>query len=854
MTATNNDPVRHNRSTTDGKAERVDIPITGMSCASCASRIEQSLRSSPGVRSAGVNLATSRATVEYDPAATGVRQLMDRVKEVGYGTAGTARADFIVDDSARPSGSAQPLERHLNSLPGVADATFNLGTMQVRVEYLPGATDVGTIRKAIEEFGYDVGETSAESDSGTGEGSEAAVRRAEYEGIRRRFWVAAVLSLPVLVMAMSHGRIALLQFPGMNWLALALTTPVVFYSGAQFYRGGWAAFRHRAADMNTLIAIGTGAAYVYSVAATIAPRMFAAPHAMVSQPGMGGMTAVPVYFEAASVIIALILLGRMLESRAKGRTSDAIRRLMTLQPKTARVIREGQEIEIEVEQVVPGDIVQVRPGEKIPVDGLVKEGSSAVDESMLTGESIPAEKNPGGEVFGGTINKTGAFRFEATNVGRDTALQQIVKMVQDAQGSKAPIARLADVISGIFTPVVICIAIATFAVWFVAGPSETRFTLALVNFVAVLIIACPCALGLATPTAIMVGTGRGAENGVLVKGGESLETAHKLDTIVLDKTGTITRGVPELTDVVSLGGIDENELLRLVASAERNSEHPVGAAIVRGAEKRGLALSNAAEFRAVPGHGLEAMTEGRKLIVGNARLMTDRGVAIGGEERSEALASEGKTPMFIALDGVLAGIVAVADEVKPESAGAVAAMQRMGLDVVMMTGDNRRTADAIGRRVGITRVLAEVLPEEKANEVKRLQQQKRLVGMVGDGINDAPALAQADVGIAIGTGTDVAIEASDITLLRGDLRGVVTAIALSRATIRTVKQNLFWAFIYNVIGIPLAAGALYPLTGWLLSPVIASAAMSLSSVSVVTNSLRLRGFRPEKVPAGGAGA
>lgn len=844
------DGARHSRSTPDGTAERVDLPITGMTCAACANRIEKSLNRTPGVRRAGVNFATSRATVEYDPAATGVRQLMDTVRDVGYGTAGTARADFTVDDSARPSGSSQPLEKHVSSLKGVVSTSFNLGTMQVRVEYLPGASDVGSIRHAIEEFGYTVRDTSADSAS-SAEDSEANARRAEYEGIRRKFWIAAVLSLPVLVMAMAHGRIEALNFSATNWIQLALTTPVVVYCGSQFYRGAWMAFRHRAADMNTLIAIGTGAAYSYSVLATIWPEMFAGrtgtdPMAAMNRMGQGQM--VPVYFEAASVIIALILLGRLLESRAKGQTSEAIQRLMKLQAKTARVIRDGVEVEIEVEQVVPGDKVQVRPGEKIPVDGVVTDGASAVDESMLTGESIPAEKNPGDEVFGATINKTGAFRFEATKVGRDTTLQQIVRMVQDAQGSKAPIARLADIISGIFTPVVLCIAIATFAVWFVVAPADARFTIALVNFVAVLIIACPCALGLATPTAIMVGTGRGAENGVLIKGGESLETAHKLDTIILDKTGTITRGEPELTDVVSLGGLNENELLRLVASAERQSEHPLGAAIVRGAAARGLLLVDPSEFRAVPGHGLEAAVEGRKLILGNARLMRERGVAMGdGESSLDSFAVDGKTPMLVAVDGTLAGIIAVADQVKVESASAVREMQGMGLEVVMMTGDNRRTAEAIARKVGITRVLAEVLPQGKAEEVKRLQQQKRTVAMVGDGINDAPALAQADVGIAIGTGTDVAIEASDITLLRGDLHGVVTAIALSRATIRTVKQNLFWAFVYNVVGIPIAAGALYPFTGWLLSPVIASVAMSLSSVSVVTNSLRLRRFRPSAI-------
>ncbi|MGK2963466.1 MAG: copper-translocating P-type ATPase, partial [Gemmatimonadaceae bacterium] len=677
--------------------------------------------------------------------------------------------------------------------------------------------------------------------------SEDDARTAEYRDLRRKFWVAAVLSLPVLVMAMSHGRIAALDFPGANWIQLLLTTPVVFYSGAQFYRGAWAALRHRAADMNTLIAVGTGAAFLYSTAATFAPRFFTGTSSTETMPGMnmGSEPMVPVYFEAAAVIIALILLGRMLESRAKGRTSEAIQRLIKMQAKTARVIRDGKTQEIEVEQVVPGDMIEVRPGEKIPVDGVIRDGASAIDEAMLTGESMPVDKSVGDEVFGATLNKTGAFRFEATKVGRETALQQIVKMVQDAQGSKAPIARLADVISGIFTPIVLIIAVATFAAWFVLAPVDVRFTMALVNFVAVLIIACPCALGLATPTAIMVGTGRGAENGVLIKGGESLETAHKLDTIVLDKTGTITEGKPELTDVLVLDGSSEDEMLALIAGAERQSEHPLGQAIVRAAESRGLEVQQASAFNAVPGRGLEATVNGRNLLLGNARMMADRGIDVTAAEGPAAgFASEGKTPMFVAADGKIAAVVAVADQIKPEAADAIAALKAMGLEVVMMTGDNAQAAEAVAKRVGISRVLAEVLPEGKSDEVQRLQQGKARVGMVGDGINDAPALAQADVGIAIGTGTDVAIEASDITLLKGDLRGVVTAIALSRSTIRTVKQNLFWAFIYNVIGIPIAAGVLYPVTGWLLSPVIASAAMSLSSVSVVTNSLRLRRFRP----------
>ena len=847
--------------------ERVDLPVTGMTCAACARRIERSLSRATGVRRAGVNFATGRATVEYDPAETDCGRLVETIRGTGY-DAPAARASFVVDDSARPAGSGRQLEEHLKRLRGVVKASFNLATTEVRVDYLPGQTDAGAVRRRIEEFGYRVREVPGGSDA-AGADVEEAARAEEYRGLLRKLVVAVLLSLPVLAVAMSHGRVALFDFAGVNWLQLALTTPVVLYCGAQFYRGAWAAFRHRAADMNTLIAVGTGAAYLYSVAATFAPGFFATSVGADPMAGMtgaagaahaGGATAMPpVYFEAASVIIALILLGRLLEAHAKRKTNDAIRRLVGLQAKLARVVRDGREVELPTEEVVVGDILVVRPGEKVAVDGVVVEGASAIDESMLTGESMPVEKGAGAEVFGATMNRTGSFRMRATKVGRDTALRQIVRLVEEAQGSKAPIARLADRVSGVFTPVVICVAIVTFVVWFVAAPEEARFTAALVNFVSVLIIACPCALGLATPTAIMVGTGRGAQSGILIKGGEALETAHKLNTVVMDKTGTLTKGEPALTDVIPAGQLgadgggatfDADELLRLVAAAERGSEHPLGAAVVRGAEARGLAAdARASKFNAVAGHGVEAEVEGREVLVGSARLLGERGVAVDElEARAASLAAEGKTPIFAAVDNRLAGLLAVADEARPEARESVAALSRMGIEVVMLTGDNWRTAEAVGRAVGVGRVLAEVLPEGKAEEIRRLQAGGRVVGMVGDGINDAPALAQADVGIAVGTGADVAIEAADVTLLRGDLRGVAAAVSLSRATIRTVRQNLFWAFVYNVVGIPVAAGALYPLVGWTLSPIIASAAMSLSSVSVVTNSLRLRAWR---APQGG---
>ncbi|MBE9531821.1 MAG: copper-translocating P-type ATPase, partial [Proteobacteria bacterium] len=663
-----------------------------------------------------------------------------------------------------------------------------------------------------------------------------AEKKAAIKRLANRFFVALVLTIPIFILMHKSffGIDSFINISKKNLFIVQflLATPVQFWCGLQFYRGAVKSARHLSADMNTLIAVGTSSAYLFSLAVTFFPQFFT----------LKGFTA-EVYFDTSAMIIVLILFGRLLEARAKGRTGEAIKELIGLQAKTARVVRDAREIDVPIEEVLTGDIVVVRPGEKIPVDGLVVEGTSSVDESMISGEAIAVEKSEGSFVIGATLNKSGSFKFRATRVGSETALARIIEMVEEAQGSKPPIARLADAVASWFVPIVITLAVITFIVWLFLGPAPA-FTYALLNFVAVLIIACPCALGLATPTSVMVGTGIGAKYGILIRAGESLETAHKVSAIVLDKTGTLTKGEPSVTDILTVGGFTEAKLLLYAASAERGSEHPLGEAIVNGAKERGVELSEATDFSALAGHGIRAKVDGKSVLLGNLKFMKEASITLGAlEEEAKALAKDGKTPIYITVDNEAAGVIAVADTLKENSKEAVSALKALNIEVMMLTGDNKATAEAIARLVGIDKVLSEVLPEDKASEVKRLQERGLIVAMVGDGINDAPALTQADIGIAIGTGADVAMEASDITLIGGDLRAIVTAIKLSRATIGNIKQNLFFAFFYNTILIPLAAGVLYPSYGILLSPIFAAAAMGMSSVSVVSNSLRLKRFR-----------
>ncbi|MGX5552967.1 heavy metal translocating P-type ATPase [Bacillus cereus] len=796
--------------------KEANLQILGMTCAACANRIEKGLKKVEGVHEANVNFALEKTKIMYDPTKTNPQQFKEKVESLGYGIV-SDKAEFTVSGMTCAA-CANRVEKRLNKLDGVNKATVNFALESATVDFNPDEVNVNEMKSAITKLGYKLEVKLDDQDASTDH------RLQEIERQKKKFIISFILSFPLLWAMVSHFSFtSFIYLPDMlmnPWVQLALATPVQFIIGGQFYVGAYKALRNKSANMDVLVALGTSAAYFYSVYLSI--------QSIGSSEHMTDL-----YFETSAVLITLIILGKLFEAKAKGRSSEAIKKLMGLQAKTATVVRDGTEIKILIEEVVAGDIVYVKPGEKIPVDGEIVEGKSAIDESMLTGESIPVDKSIGDVVIGSTINKNGFLKVKATKVGRDTALAQIIKVVEEAQGSKAPIQRVADQISGIFVPVVVVIAIITFAVWMIfVTPGD--FGGALEKMIAVLVIACPCALGLATPTSIMAGSGRSAEYGILFKGGEHLEATHRLDTVILDKTGTVTNGKPVLTDVIVADGFNENELLRLVGAAERNSEHPLAEAIVEGIKEKKIDIPSSETFEAIPGFGIESVVEGKHLLVGTRRLMKKFNIDIEEVSKSmEALEREGKTAMLIAIDKEYAGIVAVADTVKDTSKAAIARLKKMGLDVVMITGDNTQTAQAIAKQVGIDHVIAEVLPEGKAEEVKKLQANGKKVAMVGDGINDAPALATANIGMAIGTGTDVAMEAADITLIRGDLNSIADAIFMSKMTIRNIKQNLFWALAYNALGIPIAA------LGF-LAPWVAGAAMAFSSVSVVLNALRLQ--------------
>lgn len=789
------------------------LQITGMTCAACANRIEKGLNKMEGVQEANVNFALERATVTFNPEITNVSAMEEKIEKLGYGTVKEAVDLNIIGMTC--AACATRIEKGLNKLDGVSNATVNLALETAHVDYSSAEVTVQDIIQKVKALGYDA---AVKDDESSQDGDR---REKEVAKQKKKFIISAILSLPLLWSMVGHfSFLSFIWTPDlfMNpWFQFLLATPVQFMIGGQFYIGAYKALRNGSANMDVLVSLGTSAAYFYSLYETL--KTF------------GSSMGAELYYETSAILITLILLGKLFETLAKGRTSEAIKTLMGLQAKTATVIREEQEMTIAIEEVVIDDILVIKPGEKIPVDGEVIEGRSTIDESMLTGESIPVDKTVGDTVFGATINKNGVLRAKATKVGKETALAQIIKIVEEAQGSKAPIQRVADKISGIFVPIVVGIAVITFLIWFfVVTPGD--FANSLEKLIAVLVIACPCALGLATPTSIMAGSGRGAELGILFKGGEHLEGTQSINAIILDKTGTVTKGQPELTDVIT--GSDEGEFLRLVGTAENNSEHPLAEAIVKGIKDKGIELGNTEQFEAIPGYGIRAVIDGKELFIGTRRLMKQQNVDINSIlETMNELESNGKTAMLVAIDGAYAGMVAVADTIKETSKGAVARLKEMGIEVIMITGDNERTANAIAKQVGIDHVLAEILPEGKADEVKKLQAAGKKVAMVGDGINDAPALATADIGMAIGTGTDVAMEAADVTLMRGDLQSIPDAILMSRKTMKNIKQNLFWALGYNSLGIPIAAIGL-------LAPWVAGAAMALSSVSVVLNALRLQ--------------
>jgi P-type Cu+ transporter len=840
---------------------RITLPIEGMTCGACAVTVQRALAGEPGVVDANVNYATARATVTLADGAPPVASLVSAVREAGY-DCGRVTTELHVDGLHYASGTAR-LETELTGLPGVLAVGANQAAETVRVEYVPGLVAAHDLEEAVRHAGFAMAEPVAEDDPVERERIRA---HREQRTLLGKFLVAAVaavltmgLSMPLMAGGSEHDLFARLVHPidqllrgisptlyaygaihpgRLRWTMLVLTVPVLLWSARQFFRGAVSGFRHRSADMNTLIAVGTGAAFAYSVVGTLAPGLLA-----------GATLRVDVYYEGVSFIVAFILLGRLLEARAKGRTSEAIRQLLGLRPKTARVQRDGADQDLPIDQVVVGDRVIVRPGETVPVDGDVLDGQSTVDESMLTGEPMPVEKGPGSRVVGGTVNRTGSFVFQASAVGRETALAQIVRLVEEAQGQKAPVQALADRVAGVFVPIVIALAITAFVVWFVVGPApQTVF--ATVALVTVLVIACPCALGLATPTAILVGTGVGARHGVLIRGGLALEQLRRVNTIVFDKTGTVTEGRPAVTHVHGVQRSDGQpvpsaEILRLAAAVERRSEHPFAQAIVTAAESRELEIPAVERFVAMQGRGARGIVEKRLVEVISVRHAAERSITLGtltGD--ADRHIGAGRSVMVVVVNDTAQGLVVVADAVKESAGPALGRLRDLGLELYLLSGDTKAAAEMVGREVGIDRVIAEVAPADKAEQIRRLRRDGRVVAMVGDGINDAPALAEADVGISIGTGTDVAVEASDVTLIRGDLRGVVSALELSRRTMRTIRGNLFFAFIYNVLGIPLAAGVLYPFTGLLLSPVVASAAMAASSLSVVTNSLRLRRFRP----------